>query len=100
MTPPNRIIGAVAATVALAMALPSAAGASKPGDRTFQQTFPVASALCAKVAAGTEGPRLKAKLAQVTADCAALEAAFAPAHTTVLAVRTALLPTLIADRTA
>jgi len=97
MSPPKSIIGALAATGVLALSLPGSAGA-KPGDLTFQQTFPLASGLCAKVAAGTEGKRLKANAAQATADCEALLASFTAAQGTVLAARTAIEPTLAADR--
>jgi hypothetical protein len=98
MTPSKRILGAVAAASTLALALPGAAGASKPGDLTFQQTFPLASRLCAKVAAGTENKHLKAAAAQVTVDCEALQSTFTAAQTTVLAARAAIDPALAADR--
>jgi len=102
MTPPTRPMAAVAVACALGLALPGAAGAhaSPPGSLTFQQTFPLASSLCAKVAAGTENKHLRAHAVQVTADCAALQATFTVAQTTVVAARAALLPQLAADRAA
>jgi hypothetical protein len=103
MTPPTRITGVVAAAAgALALALPATAGAipSKLFDRTFQQTYPAASKLCAKVAAGTENKRFAKSATQIAADCAALEATYTSAQTSVLTVRNAVLPTLTADRAA
>jgi hypothetical protein len=98
MTPPKRIIGAIAAAGTLAVALPGNAGATPAGNLTFQQTFPLASTLCAKVAAGTEGKHLKAAAAQVTADCETLLAEFTAAHNAVLAARASIEPALAADR--
>jgi uncharacterized caspase-like protein len=101
MTPPSRITGAVAAAAgALALALPGAASGAKAGSLTFQQQFPLASALCAKVAAGTESKHLQKFAVQLTADCAALQATFTQSQATVLATRAAILPTLTADRAA
>jgi hypothetical protein len=94
----------VAIVAAFALALPTAAGAharaARAGDLTIQQTFPLASQLCAKVAAGTENRHLKRFATQVTADCAALSMAFTTAQAQVLAARAAILPTLTADRAA
>jgi hypothetical protein len=104
MTPPNKLICTVAAAAgALALALPGAAGATtnaKPGDRTFQETYPAATRVCARVAAGTENKHLKQFATQVTADCTTLQNAFNASQTTVLAARTAILPVLAADRAA
>jgi hypothetical protein len=106
MISPTRISGAVAAAAGtLVLALAGVAGAtaspkSKPGDLTFQQTFPLASSVCAKVAAGTENKHLAKFVPQVTADCATLQATFTTNQTAVLAARAAILPTLTADRAA
>ncbi|HEX3510770.1 MAG TPA: hypothetical protein VHT27_06690 [Solirubrobacteraceae bacterium] len=101
MTPPTRIVGLVPIVASvLALALPGAAGAIKAGDATFQQTFPLASSLCAKLAAGTENKHLAKFVPQVTEDCTTLQSAFTNAQTSVLAARTAIQPTLIADRAA
>jgi hypothetical protein len=60
-------------------AVTSAAGAA-PGSRTFQQTYPVASSLCARVAAG-QGPRkLEAHAAAVAQACSQLMSAYAAAQ--------------------
>jgi hypothetical protein len=97
---PSRIIGTAAATAALAtVGLTGVAGAAA-GDKTFQQTFPVASNLCAKVTAGTEGRRLKLHATEVLADCTALQSAFTTAQTTVLAARAALAPQIAAEHAA
>jgi hypothetical protein len=100
MTPSTRILGALAASSALALSAPGVAGAAPPGSLTFEQTFPLASRLCAKVAAGTENKHLKANAAAATADCTTLQSTFTTAHSTVLATRAAILPTLAADRAA
>jgi hypothetical protein len=98
MTPPSRIAAVLAAAGAgAALAFPAAAGA-RAGDRTFQQTFPVASTVCAKVAAGTEGKHLKRFATQVTADCTALQSTFSTAQSTVLAARSAISAQIAADR--
>jgi hypothetical protein len=101
MTPPVRIAvpAAIVASV-LALALPGAAGAIKAGNDTFQQQFPIASSLCAKVAAGTENKHLAKFVPQVTADCTELQTAFTNAQTAVLAVRASVQPTLTSDRLA
>jgi hypothetical protein len=100
MTPSTRITGAVAVLgTAAALVFPAAAGA-KPGEKTFAQTYPLASTVCAKVAAGTERKRLKPFVTQVTADCMALQTAFTTATTTVVAARASIEPPLNAARTA
>ena len=43
---------AAAAGVTAALAIPAVAGAHPAGHRSYANTFPIASALCAKVAAG------------------------------------------------
>jgi hypothetical protein len=98
MTLPARLLGAVAVSAtAVSLASPAAAGA-RAGDKTFQQTYPVASKLCAKVAAGTERKRLKRFATQVMADCTALQNTFNTATATVLAARTTLSAQIAADR--
>ncbi|HEX5223537.1 MAG TPA: hypothetical protein VFW29_00275 [Solirubrobacteraceae bacterium] len=96
MTPPNRIVGLVSALgVAAALAVPTAAGA-RTGDQTFQKTYPVASIVCAKFAAGKERPRQVPFAPQVAAACTALETEFNSAQMTVVAARTALQPQIAA----
>jgi hypothetical protein len=98
MTLPPRLLGAAAVAVTTAsLAIPSAAGA-KAGDRTFQQTYPVASRVCENVAAG-KSKRLKRFTPQVLADCAALQSGFTAAQSTVLATRAAIASAIAADRT-
>ncbi|TMK23633.1 MAG: hypothetical protein E6G62_11480 [Actinobacteria bacterium] len=101
MTLPRRQLGAVAVLAsAISLAVPGVAGATGPkaGDRTFQQTYPLASKVCASVAAGTEGKHLKRFAAQVLADCTALQSGFTAAQSTVLAARVA--QQIAADRAA
>ncbi len=91
---------AVATSVAtLGISAPALAG-PLAGERTFQQTYPVASVLCARVSAGTEGKHLKRFAARVLADCATLESNFLGAQSTVLSARAAILAQMAADRAA
>jgi hypothetical protein len=104
MTMSKRIIGA-AALVALtaAFAVPNVATAhsnSRAGTRTFQQTYPIASRLCASVAAGTERKRLQPVATQILADCTELEKGFAAAETAVLATRATIAAQIAADHAA
>ena len=64
---------AVAATLGF-----TGVASAKAGDRSFQQTYPYASALCAKVNSGHTPPKLKSSEAQVKQACATLENAFGP----------------------
>ncbi len=93
----KRVLGAaaIAATTAT-LAIPSVAGANA-GDRTFAQTFPVASRLCTEVAAGKR-PHLKAIAPMIATDCATLLANFTAAQTAVLAARTSLGAQIAADQ--
>ncbi len=70
----NRVIVAVVAAMLL---LPGLA-AAKAGDKSFAQTYPYASALCTKVAAGQTPPKLKGSEAKVGQACATLQNAFGP----------------------
>jgi hypothetical protein len=103
MTLRRRLLGAAAVSAsAISLAAPGIAGAATPkaGEKTFQQTYPLASKLCASVVAGTEGKHLKRFAAQVLADCTTLQSAFTTAQTTVLAARTTLTAQITADRAA
>jgi len=91
--------GVVIAAAATTLAIPVTAGASA-GDRTFQATYPIASRVCANVAAGTERKGLKRFATTVLADCQALQREFTAAQTTVLAARAVLTPQIAADRAA
>jgi hypothetical protein len=98
MTLPARMVGTVAlAATAVSLVNPGVAGASA-GDKTFQQTYPLASRVCARVAAGTESKHLKRFAARVLVDCTALQTTFATAQSTVLAARTTLTAQIAADR--
>lgn len=76
----NRLRLSLALCGCALLAVPAAAGA-RPGHRSFNATFPVASSLCAKVAAGHAPARLAGSVAQVTAACATLNTSFTKAQT-------------------
>ena len=94
----KRVLGAVAIAATTAMLLPSFASATSAGDRTFAQTYPVASRLCTEVALGKR-PHLKSVAAKVTEDCTALQTKFTTAQTAVLATRAAVAAQIAADET-
>jgi hypothetical protein len=103
MTLQKRLIGVTAlAAAAAALALPAGAAAAGPraaGALTFAQSFPVASRLCANVAAGTEkSKKIRAQATAVAADCMTLETAFAAAELTVNTARTTDQAAIAADR--
>ncbi len=100
MSTPSRIAAPFVAAALLATFGCSGVAGAAAGDRTFQQTYPLASSLCAKIAAGTEGKRLKRNAAQAQADCATLLSSFESAHSVVLAARAALEPQIAAERAA
>ena len=85
------------ATLAVALTITGTASA-KAGDRSFEQTYPVASKLCAKVAAGHTPKGLKSQAAQVTAACTKLQTAFGPLQAAVQAAQTTLANGVAADR--
>jgi len=99
MTLPTRVLGALACAAAVVPLAAPAIADARAGDATIQQTFPLATGLCAKVAAGTEKRALKPFVSEVSAACTTLQTQFNEAQSKVLATRTAVLPTLIADRT-
>jgi hypothetical protein len=97
MTLPTRLTGAIAiAATAGSLAVPAVAGA-KAGDRTFEQTYPVATRLCTEVAAG-QRRHLKRFAPQIAADCALLQTRFTTAQTTIVAARTTITGAIAADR--
>ena len=67
-----RTLGIAGATMALTLAVTASAFA-RAGDRPFVQTYPVASALCARAHAGTLGSKLRPQALAVANDCDALE---------------------------
>jgi hypothetical protein len=95
---PKRLLGATAITATVAaLALPAVSSAGiRAGEKTFQQTFPVASHLCTEVAAGKR-PHLKSVAAAVAADCAGLQTNFTAAQTTVITARTTFKTQKAAD---
>ena len=73
---------------------------AKAGERTFPETYPRASQLCANVAAGGGPKRLRAYATQVATDCTTLKSGFTAAQTAVLAARTSLESGVAADKAA
>jgi hypothetical protein len=75
------------AAVSLGVAAPVAAAHARP--RVYGQTYPVASALCSRVAAGTAPKRLSDDSAQITAACTTLTNSY---DQTVTSYQTAITP--------
>jgi hypothetical protein len=101
MTLRRGLLGAVAVSAsAISLAAAPVAGAASPkaGEKTFQQTYPLATKICAGVAAGTENKHLKRFARQILANCTALQSAFTAAESTVVAARTTLTAQIMADR--
>jgi hypothetical protein len=98
---PKRLLGVAAIASTAVLILPGAASAgNKAGEQSFEKSFPVASKLCAKVAAGTENKRLVKVAAQILTDCETLKTEFAAAQTTVVTARTTIRAQISADRAA
>jgi hypothetical protein len=95
-----RAVGPLAALPLLAALALAPSAAAKAGERTFQETFPKASALCAEVAAGGGPARLRSHAGQVGADCKTLEEGFESAHDQVAAAQSSFATSLEADRSA
>src|SRR6266566_1131463 len=104
MSPSRSLAVAVAvAATAGVLSLPAAADARvtvRAGAKSFQQTFPVASRLCAEVAEGVRHPVLRRSAARVRVDCALLKRRFHAARTAVIAARTAFLAMRAAEHAA
>ena len=98
MTARRALALAVAVPATMAAIASPAMATPKAGEQTFPKTFPLASALCARVSAGTENRRLKAHAAAVTADCTVLQSTFSAAQVTVLSARTTIEPQITAAR--
>jgi hypothetical protein len=75
------------AAVTLGVAAPLASAHSNP--RGYASTYPVASSLCSRVAAGTAPKRLAADTAQITADCTTLSNSY---DQTLTSYQTAVTP--------
>lgn len=80
----RKTFSAAVATLAATVGFAATAGAALPGSLTFDQTYPVASQLCAKASAGTLPKRLVANQAKVIAACTTLQDAFGPLQATVI----------------
>jgi hypothetical protein len=104
MTLQKQLFGAtatVASIIALVLAAGATAVAMPAGTRSFTQTFPVASKLCANVKAGTvKSKKLKAQSTAVIADCTALETNFGAAQLAVNTARTTDNAQIAADKAA
>lgn len=95
MLKPSRIAACLTAVLACLAGAP-AAGAHA-GERSLQQTFPLASRLCAQVARG-EGPRrLRGSAPAVDSACAQLQSSFAAAQNAVLLPERPLIARLAAQ---
>ncbi len=89
--------GGMAAAFTAMLAGASIARAA-PGERPFNEVYPVASALCAKAQAGTLAPKLAAKSSAVLAACEALSGAFGPLVSSVTGAETAFSSTVADER--
>lgn len=77
-----KTLGIAGAVLALTLTATASAFA-RAGDRTFADTYPVASTLCVKAHAGTLGPKLQPQAAAVVSACDTLQNAFGPLVSTV-----------------
>jgi hypothetical protein len=102
MTMPTRLLGVLVVTAtAASLVSPGLAGAKTPpkaGERTYEQTYPLASRLCTEVAAGKR-KHLKPFAATILADCTALQSGFTAAQSAVVTTRATLKAQIAADRT-
>jgi hypothetical protein len=92
-----RTLGVSAVTIAVALTVTASAFA-RAGDRPFAQTYPVASALCARAEAGTLSAKLAPSATAVTTACDTLKNAFLPLVSTIDAAEATLLNTLAAQK--
>jgi hypothetical protein len=92
----------IAATTAVVALTVTATAFARAGDRTFAETYPVASALCVKAKAGTLPPKLAtpSASASVTAACETLANPYPTLVSTVDAAEDTLLNTISAEKTA
>jgi hypothetical protein len=93
----TRLLGAASSAIIATLVFAGSAAAT-PGSRTVAQTYPVATALCAKASTGALGKKLEPHQAQVLAACATLEDAFPPLVSAVTAAETQYANTLAAQR--
>ena len=92
----TRLFGA-AGTAIIATLVFVGSAAAMPGAKTVTQTYPVATALCAKASAGTLGKKLEPKQGDVLMACAALEDPFPTLVTTVTTAETQYSNTIAAQ---
>jgi len=89
---------AAVAVVAAASLVASSSALARAGDRTVDETYPVATAVCAKAHANTLPPRLAPQAAAVIGACATLENAFRPLVANVDAAEAQYLATASAQK--
>ena len=85
---------AVLGAVAIASLAVSSSALARAGDRSVDQTYPVATALCARAHADTLPPKLALHASAVISACDTLVNAFAPLQSTVDAAEAAFLTTV------
>lgn len=85
---------AVLGAVAVASLAVSSSALARAGDRSVDQTYPVATTLCARAHAGTLPPKLAPQAAAVISACDTLVNAFAPLQSAVDAAEAAFLTTV------
>jgi len=95
----RQLLGIVGGALVIALAAAPSAFA-RAGDRTFDQTYPVASALCVKAHARTLPPKLAPQDAAVITACDKLQNAFQPLVSTVDAAESTYLGVVSAQHSA
>jgi hypothetical protein len=95
----SRLRISLAAGACALLILPAAASA-RPGQRSFAQTYPVASRLCTNVAAGRGPIKLRPDASQVAALCGTLKTNFVTTQNTYFSTVTPLKEQAIALVTA
>jgi len=95
----TKTLSGAAAALAATIGIAASAGAATPGTLTFDQTYPVASQLCAKATAGTLPKRLQASESQVVTACNTLQNAFGPLQTTVTQAEQTFQSAIAAEQT-
>jgi len=81
---------------ALALLVLPALASARPGQRSFNQTFPIASRLCMNVAKGGGPAKLRADAAQVKALCSTLLSSFTTTQANYFSTVTPLRQQIIA----
>jgi hypothetical protein len=94
----SRQLPLIAVAVAAASLAASSTAFARAGDRTVDQTYPVATALCAKAHSAMLPPRLAPQASAVIAACDTLENAFPPLVATVDAAEAQYLSAVSAQK--